>query len=99
MRGEMRIQDLKYTDEMVQVSDSMDILEELLKVLDVTCSGMGLTLVLKNHIFLPSILPILHVVCPAGLKPDDEPVAVVEELSTLAASYRRTALLTDHHLD
>ena len=40
----MLIQDLEYADVMVLVSDSMDILEELLKALDATCSGMGLTI-------------------------------------------------------
>ena len=42
MRHEVVIQDLEYADDMVLVSDSMGLLEELLQTLHSTCAGMSI---------------------------------------------------------
>ena len=48
MREEVSIQDLEYADDMTLVSDSMDVLEELLRILHTTCLGMGLSISCKK---------------------------------------------------
>ena len=42
MREEVSILYLKYANDMTLVSDFMDVLEEVLRALHTTCSGMGL---------------------------------------------------------
>ena len=44
MRREVIIRDLEYADDMALVSNSMDTLEEILRTLDASCLGMGLTI-------------------------------------------------------
>ena len=48
MRRRVNIRDLEYADDMALVSDSMDALEETLRALDVSCSGMGLSISSKK---------------------------------------------------
>ena len=52
MRREVSIKDLKYVDDMALVSDSMNVLEEILRTFDATCSGMGLIISSKKTKFL-----------------------------------------------
>ena len=47
-RSTVSIQDLEYADDMTLVSDSMDVLEEVLRTLHTTCSGMGLSISCKK---------------------------------------------------
>ena len=47
MRREVTTQDLEYADDMTSVSDSMDVLEEILRTLHSTCSGMALPIDLR----------------------------------------------------
>ena len=48
MREEVSIQDLEHADDMTLVSDSIDVLEEVLKTLHTTCSGIGLSISCKK---------------------------------------------------
>ena len=53
MRSDVLIQDLEYADDMVIVSDSMDILEEVLWSVNDICSGAGLSISSKKTKILP----------------------------------------------
>ena len=44
MGDQLFLQDLEYADDMALVADSMDGLERFLKILDVSCTEMGLTI-------------------------------------------------------
>ena len=44
MRIEVCIRDLENADNMALVGDSIDTLEEILRVFDASCLGMGLTI-------------------------------------------------------
>ena len=44
MSNELSLQDLEYADDMALISDSMDLLEELMQAMEVSCSEMGLTI-------------------------------------------------------
>ena len=48
MRREVSIRDLEYVDNMALGSDSLDALEEILRTLYASCSGMGLKISLKK---------------------------------------------------
>lgn len=48
MRKKVTIQDLEYADDMTPMSDSMDVLEEILRTLHTICSGMGLSIISKK---------------------------------------------------
>ena len=48
MRRKMSIRDLEYVDDMALVSDSMDTLEEILRMPDALCLGMWLIISLKR---------------------------------------------------
>ena len=41
MREDVSIQDLEYADDMTLVSESVDVLEEVLRILHTTCLGNG----------------------------------------------------------
>ena len=89
MREEVSIQDLEYADDMTLVSDSMDVLEEVLRTLHTTCSGMGLSISCKKSKILA--------VCPTNstsmqpravrLCSDEVPVAVVEDFEYLGCTF------------
>ena len=88
MKEEVSIQDLEYTDDMTLVSDSMDVLEEVLRTLHTTCSGMRLSICCKTSKILA--------VCPnnsSSMQPravqlcsDEVPVAVVEDFEYLGCT-------------
>ena len=44
MSSELSLQNLEYGDDMALISDSMDLLEELMKGMEVSCSEMDLTI-------------------------------------------------------
>ena len=44
MSSELSLQHLEYADDMALISDSMDLLEELMQAMEVSCSVMGLTI-------------------------------------------------------
>ena len=44
MSSELSLQHLEYGDDMALISDSMDLLEELMKGMEVSCSEMELTI-------------------------------------------------------
>ena len=48
MREEVSIQDLEYADDMTLVSDSMDVLEELLRILHTTAWEWGCLLAARS---------------------------------------------------
>ena len=94
MRGSVLIQDLEYADDMALVSDSMDTLEEVLSSLDSVCSGVGLSISSKKTKIL-AVLPSPH--CPpphpVSLKPEEQPVAVVEEFEYLGSTITKDCTL------
>ena len=81
MRSCSLIQDLEYADDMALISDFMDALEEVLRSLNVVCSSVGLSISLKiTKIFsILSFTSLSDMPCPVQLKPEEEPMAVVEE--------------------
>ena len=65
MREEVSIQDLEYADDMTLASDSMDVLEEVLRTLHTTCFGMGLSIsckkfLLRSKLCTPPIRPVCN---------------------------------------
>ena len=44
MDGELALHDLEYADDVALVSESMDLLEELLRAVEVSCYETGLTI-------------------------------------------------------
>ena len=44
MSSELILQNLEYADDITLFSDSMDLLEELMQAMEVSCSEMGLTI-------------------------------------------------------
>ena len=88
MRGSVLIQDLEYADDMALVSNSMDALEEVLRSLDFVCSGVGLSISSKKTKILAILPSTSHVAQPRSvqLKPEEEPVAVVEEFDYLGST-------------
>ena len=48
MSRELLLHDLEYADDMALISDSMDMLEEVLRAMEVSCSEMGLTISSKK---------------------------------------------------
>ena len=96
MREEVSIQDLEYADDMTLVSDSMNVLEEVLRTLHTTCSGMGLFISKKSKIL---------VVCPTNcnstsmqpravrLCSGKVPMAVVEDFEYLGCTFSHNCSL------
>ena len=88
MSSELSLQDLDYADDMALISDSMDLLEELMQIMKVSCSEMGLTISsIKSKILAvrpadrPSQLPKVVL-----LRPAVEPVSLLcRSLSTWEA--------------
>ena len=79
MSSELILQDLEYVDDMALFSDSMDLLEELMQAMEVSCSEMGLTIrSTKSKILAvhpagrPSQLPRAVLLTPAI-----EPVSII----------------------
>ena len=79
MSCELILQDLEYADDMALFSDSMDLLEELMLAMEVSCSEMVLTISSTKSKILavppagrPSQLPRAVL-----LRPAVEPVSVV----------------------
>ena len=48
MSRELPLHDLEYADDMALISDSMDMLEKVLRAMEVSCSEMGLTISSKK---------------------------------------------------
>ena len=44
MSGELSLHVFEYADDMALISDVMDMLEEVLRTMEVSCSEMGLTI-------------------------------------------------------
>ena len=85
---ELHLQDLEYADDMALVSDSMDLLEELLQAMEVSCSEMGLTISSKKTKIL-AVHPADRPSQPprdVPLRPADDPVSVVEEFEYLGST-------------
>ena len=80
MSSELILQDLEYADDMALISDSMDLLEELMQAMEVSCSEMGLTITLTKF----KILAVRPADRPAVLlRPAVELVSVVQEFEYL----------------
>ena len=87
MSSELSLQHLEYADDMALISDSMDLLEELMQAMEVSCSEMGLTISSTKSKILalrptdrPSQLPR-----DVLLRPSVEPVSVVQEFEYLGS--------------
>ena len=78
MRSSVLIQALEHADDVALVSNSLDALEEVLRSLDVVCSGLGLFINSRKT----KLLAILHSTpcgiqpCGVQLKPEKEPVTI-----------------------
>ena len=59
------MQDLEYADDMVLISDSMGLLEEILQTLHTLCSGTGLSINTKKTKILA--------ICPSSSEMDYSP--------------------------
>ena len=80
---------------MALVSESMDTLEEILKMLEGSCSGFGLTISCSKTKIL--------VICPSNflggqpreiqLRPKDKPIAVVEKFESLGSTISQDCTL------
>ena len=88
MSRELPLHNFEQADDMALISDSMDMLEEVLRAMEVSCSEMGLTISSKKTKILavhpasrPSISP-RNVL----LRPSDEPVSVVESFEYLGST-------------
>ena len=83
----MYICDLECANDMVLVSDLIDVLEELLKTLIATCSRIGLSITIRKAKILAIYPSNSHIGHPREvyLKPDKEPVMVVKELEYLGS--------------
>ena len=95
MRGSIFLQDLEYADDMALVSDSMDALEEVLRSLIAVCSGVGLSISSKKTKILMIHPSTSLSVQPRAvqLKPDEDPVAVVEEFEYLGITISQDCTL------
>ena len=97
MRGSVLIQDLEYADDMALVSDSMDTLEEVLQSLNSVCSGVGLSISSKKTKILAVVLSPSPSPCPplclVSLKPEEQPIAVVEEFEYLGSTITKDCTL------
>ena len=87
MSSELILQDLENANDMALISDSMDLLEELMQAMEVSCSEMGLTISSTKSKILavplagrPSQLPRAVL-----LRPAVEPVSVVQEFEYLGS--------------
>jgi len=96
MRHEVVIKDLEYADDMVLVSDSMGLLEEILRTLHSTCSGMGLSINTKKTKILamcPSSSQTGSQPRPVLLSPDSCPVEVVDHFEYLGSTVAQDCTL------
>ena len=81
------------------ISDSMDALEEVLRLLDTVCSGVALSITSKKAKVL-AVRPSTSLVAPpciVCLKLDEEPVAVVEEFGYLGSTITQDCSLQSVH--
>ena len=87
MRIDVLIQDLKYANDMVIVSDSIDALEEVLRSMNDACSGAGLFISSQKTKIL-AIRPSTSFCIPprpVQLNPSEEPAEVVKEFQYLGS--------------
>ena len=80
---------------MALVSNSMAALEEVLRSLDFVCSGVGLSISSKKTKILAILPSTSDVAQPRSvqLKPEEEPVAVVEEFDYLGSTISQNCSL------
>ena len=76
-KKKVTIQDLEYADDMTLMSDSMEVLEEILRTLHTICSGMGLSIISKKSIIL-GVCPSNSTSTAVQQKPGEEPMVVLE---------------------
>ena len=100
MRDEVSVSDLEYADDMALVSDSMNVLEEALRVLNSLCVGMGLTINARKTKMLAVRPTCTHNVPlrPVQLGDGGEHVEVMEKSEYLDSTISQDCSL-DHKVD
>ena len=88
MKGKVTIKDVEYADDTTLVSESMDVLEEILRTLHTTYSGMGLSISSKKSKILAVYPSNSTSIQPSDvqLSSGEEPVAVVEDFEYLGST-------------